>query len=369
VRVLQVLPQLKGGGVERATIELAHVLAEQFGHTYVASQGGQLVGELEGEGSIHFTLALATKNPLCMIYNGFALARLVRHHNIQIIHARSRAPAWSCLWTAKLTGVPLITTYHGCYKNSNSLKKFYNSVMTRGKCVIAISQFVADYIKTHHAIDAAKIRLIYEGIDLEKFNPKTVSAYDIDQVRQAWNIPQNSRIILLPGRVTRIKGHHIFLDALRKMTASNFTALILGPAKEKSSYKDELVRQAANLPVHFIENYKNMAIAYAAADFIVSPSLVPEAFGRVVAEAGAMERLIIASSSGATPELCQSGKTGYLLPMGDSVALGKTMDRVLTLSPQEKVQMGQAARLHIANTFSLKTMSDKTIDLYKELIS
>ncbi len=368
LRILQVLPELNMGGVERTTLDMVGALRQVFPVTYVASQGGSLVPELETLGGTHFTLPLASKNPLQMIRNAMALVRLIRDHDIQVIHARSRAPAWSALWASHWTKVPLVTTFHGAHRTSSMIKTFYNSVMARGTRVIAISEFISRYIQAQHPTSLKKIRLIHEGVDVEAFDPQTVSPEEIKDFRKTWDIPVDAKVFLLPGRVTRLKGQTVFIDALRQLNTPNIFGIILGQDQLNSSYPKEVARQLEELPIRHISHTTHpLKVAYAASDFVVSPSLAPETFGRVTAEAGAMERILIATNHGATPELCKEGTTGYLIPPGDAQALAETMDRVLKMSLEERQIMEKEARNHVCTNFSLKRMSAETIALYKEI--
>ena len=367
LRILQVLPELNIGGVERTTLDMVGALRQVFPVTYVASQGGTLVSELEALGGTHITLPFASKNPLQMVRNAMALRRLIRDHDIHIVHARSRAPAWSALWAARWAKIPLVTTFHGAYHTSNTVKTFYNSVMARGTRVIAISAFISRYIQIQHPTSLKNIRLIHEGIDVDTFNPQTISSEEIKVLRKAWDVPLDAKVFLLPGRVTRLKGQTIFIEALRQINSPNTFGIILGQDQDNSSYPQEVTRQLEGLPIRRISQMHPLQVAYAAADFVVSPSLAPETFGRVTAEAGAMERIIIATNHGATPELCKAGMTGYLIPPGDVTALAETMDRTLKMSPEERQTMEKAARSHICANFSLKRMCTETIALYKEI--
>jgi glycosyltransferase involved in cell wall biosynthesis len=368
LRVLQILPELNGGGVERVTLDMVAGLRQAFPTTFVASSGGSLLPCLEQAGGSHFTLPLATKNPLQMLSNARRLAHLIRLHNIQLIHARSRAPAWSALWAARLAKIPLVTTYHSAYNTSNALKSFYNSIMTKGDRVIAISEFIMKHIGQEHPTAVPRVRLIHEGIDVEEFDPQLVTQQEIIDLRKTWSIPPHATVYLLPGRVTRIKGQTIFIEAIRRLNNPNVFGIILGRNQENSPYSIDVRRQCEGLPIRLVPHISQPRAAYAAADFVVYPSLAQEAFGRVTAEAGAMERVIIASNHGATSELCQDTKTGYLIPPGDSRALADAMIQTLKLSPENSQKMGKAARAHICKNFSLSKMCNKTIDLYRELV-
>lgn len=368
MRVLQVLPALNIGGVERATLDMVAALRHAFPITYVASQGGSLLNNLERLGGTHFTLPLASKNPLQMLLNAYDLAQLIRTHSIELVHARSRAPAWSALWAARWTKTPFITTYHGTYLSSNAVKTYYNSVMTRGDQVIAISQFIAQYILQQHQNRSPKVRLIREGIDTDVFDPQKVPPEAALDLRKSWDIPENAVVILLPGRVSRIKGQTVFIEALRQLNVPNVFGVILGPDQPNSTYPTEVRQLSEGLPLRRILNTPIPRVAYAAADFVVYPSVTPEAFGRVTAETGAMERVIIASDLGATPELCQPGVTGCLVTPNDPSALAGTLQKALVMSPQERLAMGKAARAYMIKNFSLKRMCEETIALYQEIL-
>jgi len=367
LRILQVLPELKMGGVERVTLDMVMALRQIYPTTYVAAQEGNLLSELQQRGGTHFSMPLTSKNPLQLIRNGYQLAKLIREHDIHIIHARSRAPGWSALLAARLTKIPLVTTYHGAYRSSNKIKSFYNSVMARGDRVIAISKFIHRTIQHQYPNSFSKVSLIHEGIDLEEFDPQKVSQQEIETLRRDWGVPPTATLFLVPGRVTRSKGQTIFIDAIRRLNNPNIVGVILGQNQDNSSYPTEIRNQSEGLPIRLIPFLSKPKVAYAAADFIVSPSLAQEAFGRVTAEAGAMERIAIVTNLGATSELCHHEKTGFLIPPGDSRALVDAMVRVMNLSPEDNRKMGKAARAYILENFSLKRMCSETIDLYKEL--
>ena len=347
---------------------MALALRQNYPTTYVASNTGTLLPELNRLGGTHFQMPLATKNPFKILYNAVKLSRLIRNHHIDLVHARSRAPAWSALLASKLTKVPLVTTYHGAYQSTNVFKNLYNSVMTRGDRVIAISDFILNTIHKNHSTTRTKTRLIREGIDLDEFDPNKVKSQDVDILKKEWNIPSEAIIFLLPGRISRLKGQTIFIDAIRRLNNPKIVGVILGQNQENSPYPAEVRRLADGLPIRLIPYITKPRLAYAAADFIISASLVGEAFGRVAAEAGAMERIIIGTNFGATTELCQAGKTGFLVPPGDTRALADAMIQALKLSPDERLKMEKAARGYIVKNFSLQRMCSETIDLYKELV-
>jgi len=368
LRILQVLPALNIGGVERVTLDMVKGIRQVTAETFVASKNGILVPELNRVGGTHISLPLATKNPFRLLQNAFLLAKVIRDHNIQVVHARSRAPAWSALLAARLTKVPFVTTYHSAYTSTNAFKRLYNSVMTRGDRVIAISEFIFNTITHHYPNTLGKVRLIPEGIDLEEFNPHKVSQEEIDDLRKSWRAPPNAIVFLVPSRITRIKGQTIFIEAIRHLNNPHIIGVILGETHNDSTYSIDVRRLSEGLPIRLMPHTSRTRVAYAAADFVVNPTLAQEAFGRVTAEAGAMERVVIATNHGATKELCLHGKTGLLVPPGDVRALTDAMIHVLKLSPEESKTMGKAAREHITEKYSLNRMHTETIDLYRELI-
>jgi len=368
LRILQVIPEIKMGGVERVTLDMAAALRKIYPTTYVAAKRGDLLPVLENLGATHFPLPLTTKNPIQIIRNGYNLAKIIREYNIDVIHARSRAPAWSALLAARLTKTPLVTTYHGAYHSTNKLKTFYNSVMARGDRIIAISDFIYKTIEHHHPQALSKVSLIREGIDLDEFNPHTITSSEVEHLKKEWRIPPTATVFLVPGRVSRLKGQSIFIRCIRRLSNPNIVGVILGENQENSSYPAEIRHQSEGLPIRLIPYISKPKIAYAAADFIVSPSLVEEAFGRITAEAGAMERIIIATNQGATPEICIPQKTGFLVQPGNSRALADAMIQVMKMSPQDCQIMGENARQYISDHFSLSRMCTETINLYKELV-
>jgi glycosyltransferase involved in cell wall biosynthesis len=368
-RTLQVLPALESGGVEKATLDWVRILCNRFPNApvFVASAGGKLVKDLENLGAHHFTLPLNTKNPWKLWRNAQALQRLTQDYSIQLIHVRSRAPAWSALWAAQRLKVPLLTTYHGVYNSRNRVKRFYNSVMARGDKVIAISQSIAQYIQQQHGSLSSSVTVIPEGIDTDIFDPEKVTVQQINDLCQAWGVPSNRFLILLPGRLTRWKGQEVLIKALRLLTDLPICAVFLGSDQGRKVYIDHLRQVSQDLDVRFIEECDRMPVAYAAADVVLSCSIEAEAFGRVTAEALAMARPYIGTNLGATPELCLDKQTGFLVPPDDENALAQKVQDVFHLTSEYKQKMGFAARQHIVENFSLEKMAEATLKVYQSL--
>lgn len=369
-RVLQVLPALESGGVERVSVDMVAGIKKNYPNvkTFVASGGGVLVDKILLLGGQHFKVPLNLKTPWSLIGNALSLRKLIREHDIHLVHARSRGPAWSAFLAARKARIPFITTYHGIYNSRNALKSFYNSIMARGDYVIAISEYVANHIKQNYPHLSNNIRVIHEGIDTAYFNPDETSCDALKALQTKWGVPQGHKIILLPGRLTRWKGHEILIKALHKIDISNLYAIILGNDQGKDSYKLELECKSAGLPVKFMKECHDMQSAYALADVVLSCSTDPEAFGRVTAEALSMGSLYIGTDCGATPEMCVHEKTGFLVPPSNPDALAAMISHVLSLSEERKLSLSVCARQHICNNFSLDRMVKQTLDLYSEAV-
>lgn len=370
--VLQVLPALEAGGVERATIDIAIALSA-VGPTYVASAGGALVKNLESQGIHHIDLPLNSKNPLVLLKNAKRIYDLIRTFDIDIIHAHSRAPAWSAYLACRWAKKPFITTYHAAYKGKSFLKKFYNSIMVRGFRVITISDFIDRHVRQIYPESAERLVKIKEGIDTNYFSLPQVSDQNVKDLRHFLNIPENYRIILLPGRLTRIKGPDILLKAMAHLKTKEWCVLIAGDPGRKRDYLDEIKALIRKLQIEehvkFLSTIADLRSYYRLADSVVVPSIVPEAFGRVTAEAGSMERIVIGTNLGATPEVCLHEETGFIVPAGDEISLANAIEKVLHLGEEGRQFYGKRARSHIQQNFDLNISMQKTLCLYQEVFS
>lgn len=369
--VLQILPELETGGVERGTVDVAHFLSRAGGTPIVASEGGRLVRDLERKGILHLTLPLASKNPLTMHANIDALCKIIREHRVDIVHARSRAPAWSAFFAARKTGVPFLTTFHSTYSYSSALKKFYNSIMVRGDRVIAISNFIAEHIHQHYAVSPEKIRIIPRGTDTNLFNPDSVTAERMATLSAKWRLPDGRRIILCPARVTPRKGHLVLLEALAQLERRDFFCVIAGSTQGRDDYAAEIEATVSKLGlegyVSMVGDCTEMPVAMMLADVVVAPSIDEEAFGRVPSEAQAMGRPVIASQTGGMSETVLHGETGWLVPRRDPDALAKALDEALSLTEEQRITMTCLAIAHINANFSMEQMCWQTLDVYREL--
>jgi glycosyltransferase involved in cell wall biosynthesis len=370
--VLQVLPQLRTGGVERGTIEIAGAVKRAGWQALVTSEGGPMISSLSYVGGEHIALPLASKNPLRIWHNARTLEKIIRERKVDIVHARSRAPGWSAYLAAKRTGIPFVTTFHGIYGLTPKLKKYYNEVMTRGERVIAISHFVAQHIEENYHVDAARMRTIHRGVDLKQFDPNRILPQRMVELAARWRIPDDLPIIIMPGRITRWKGHHVLVEALAALPHRKFFCLLVGDDMGHPNYRRE-IEQAASARgleghIRFAGNTPHIAEAYMLADVVVAPSVEPEAFGRVPIEAQAMGRLVIATDHGGACETIINGVTGWRVKPGDAAALSQAVDHALQLPKAEKEHIGRQAMEHVREHFSADIMCSKTLEVYWELI-
>ncbi|MBV8888362.1 MAG: glycosyltransferase [Alphaproteobacteria bacterium] len=369
--VLQVVPSLVSGGVERGTVDLAAALAASGWTAYVASAGGPMVRELERLGVAHIELPLASKNPLRMRRNAKTLSALLRHLRIDIVHARSRAPAWSAWWATRATGRHFVTTFHNAYDTRLPFKRRYNEVMARGERVIAISQFVAEHAAAVYGIGADRLRTIPRGVDLARFDPSRVGGQRIAEIARQCRVPDGAATIMLPGRLTRWKGGLDFIEAIARLERSDVCCLLVGAA-QRDGFRRELEtaieRRALGGVFRIVEECRDMPAAYALADVVVSASTDPEGFGRVIAEAQAMGRPVIATDHGGARETIVAGETGWLVPPREPAALAGAIAEALALDLPSRTLLGERARANIAAHFTREAMCARTIDVYEELL-
>ena len=372
-RILQVLPELASGGVERGTIEVAAALKDAGWTPLVASAGGPMTYELQRIGAEHFELPLASKNPLVMRKNADRLRALIRDEAIDLVHARSRAPAWSAYWACKAEGTPFVTTFHGTYGHSTRLKRAYNEVMIKGDLVIAISEHIKRHIMDVYGCPEEKIRMIHRGVDTRIFAPEAVSPERVIQLAQQWNLPETKPLVLLPGRLTRWKGQTLLIEALDKMKDLDFVCVLVGSDQGRARYSEELrnliAAKGLEGRVWIVDHCNDMAAAYMLANVVVSPSLEPEAFGRTIGEAQALGRPIVASAHGGALEQVIEGVTGSLFKPGDADDLAARLRWALTLSTHEREQVAAAAITHIRNNFTKQRMTGATLSVYEELLA
>ncbi len=369
--VLQIVPELGSGGVERGTVDVAIFLKQAGGHPIVASQGGRLVRELERNGIEHLTLPVASKNIFVMKKNIDRICQIIRDYQVDVVHVRSRAPAWSAFFAARKMGIPFLTTFHAAYKFKNKMKRFYNSIMSRGDRVIAISNFIAQHIQTCYGLSPERIRTIPRGIDLNRFNPDLVTAERMATLSRDWRLPDGKKIVLCLGRLTPIKGHAVLFHALSKLKRTDYMCVVVGSDKPGSGYAKELEQLATSLGlggrVMMVGDCSDMPTALMLADVAVSPSIVAEGFGRTPVEAQAMGRPIIASNLGGMSETIIDGETGWLVPGNNAPALAQALNEALDLTPEQRANLASISIAFVHANFSVEQMCWQTLDVYKEL--
>lgn len=375
--ILQVVPEMATGGVERTTVEVASAIIEAGGRALVFSAGGRLVPELEAIGAEHISGKANSKHPWTVfVSNPTKLAQLIVQEKVDIVHARSRAPAWSALLAARRTHTPFVTTYHGIYNAKSGLKRWYNSVMARGDRVIANSGYTRDHILAEHRIDPGRIEVIYRGVDVNAFAPQAVSDRRRKELASQWGIALESPRprAILPARLTAWKGHKVMLEALETLNRKGLEidCLMVGDPQGRDNYCADLGHEIRRLgledQVHLVGHCRDMPAAFSLADFAVTPSIEPEAFGRTAAEAQAMGLPVIASDLGGARETVEDGVTGFLSPAGDGKALADCIGRLLALSPAEKAAMGATGAARVRSLFTTRALQSATVSLYQRLV-
>ncbi|MGQ0527735.1 MAG: glycosyltransferase family 4 protein [Alphaproteobacteria bacterium] len=370
--ILQVIPELGAGGAEQSCIDVAAALVRAKAKAIIVSHGGARVPELTRIGAMHIDMTVHSKNPLVMYRNARKLRKLIRQYSVDIVHARSRAPAWSALHACKKSSAHFMTTCHAPYNIHGKFKRFYNSSIAQGERVIANSQGVADYLNKNYEIDASNIRIIPRGIAIEKFHPTTVTPERLIKLSQNWRIPDGANIIILPGRLTRWKGHHILIEAMRLLNRRDLFCLMIGDDQGRGEYRQELetLIQEKKLSgrVRIVDHCNDMPAAYMLATIVVSASTDPEGFGRIAVEGQAMGRMTIATDHGGSKETILPGETGWLVKPGDAQDLARAVEEAMNLSPQARALLATRAMAHIAAHFTREQMTDKTLDVYAELL-
>ena len=375
--LLQVVPELDTGGAEQTTIDIAHAVVRSGGKALVATRGGRMTARLASDGGRLAQMPVQTKNPLVMLGNAARLVDLIRREGVSLVHARSRAPAFSALWAAQATGTPFVATYHGVYNARSRLKRWYNAVMTRGDLVIANSDFTRDHVLAEHNLDPDRIVSIPRGVDLERFNPNWVGPERVTALRRVWHIPVDPGLttFLLAARLTRIKGHGTVIAAAAALKAQGrgaFRILMGGDDQGRSAYRAELAAQiaAAGLEdqIFLVGHCDDMPAAYLLADVAILPSIVPESFGRTAVEPQVMGRPVVASQLGGMTETVVPGETGWLAAPGDVDAWTTALGRAMEAGPARLQAMGLVAANRARRLYSVDAMCAATLQAYERVL-
>jgi len=378
-KVLQVIPKLGFGGAETGCYDIAHYLPEQKCESFIVTSGGELIKFVDKKKVKVIRLPVHSKNPLLILINAIILVGIILFYKISIVHARSRAPAWSCLFATKITGRKFVTTFHGTYNFKGKIKKLYNSIMVRSNLIIAGSNFIFSHIKKNYSelIDVKKkLLVIFRGINVDYFDPSTKIEEDEKKLLKKWGLNKEKKIILMPGRLTAWKGQELFLEAVNlaniELGYEAFYAVILGSDQGRDLYKKKLIRTIEkyriNKQIKFFDHCDDMALAYKVSDIVVSASIEPEAFGRVSVEAQSMQKIIIASNIGGSNETIIDEKTGFLFQSGDPKSLAQKIIRTLTMDQTSLKTIGAEARKNVIKKFNVEKMCFSTYSEYKRLI-
>ena len=380
LKVLQVIPKLGYGGAETGCYDVAHYLHENNCKSFIVTSGGELIKYIDKEKVKLIKLPVHSKNPILIMFNALALVFIILFYNISVVHARSRAPAWSCLLATKITSRKFVTTFHGTYNFSSKFKKLYNSVMVRSNLIIAGSNFIFSHIKENYSEFLKfkkKFLVIFRGINVDYFDSSTKLEVDEKKLLEKWGINKEKKIILVPGRLTSWKGQELLIEAINlvkiELGYEAFHVVILGSDQGRDLYKKKLVRLTEQYlltkQIKFIEHCKDMALAYKVSDIIISPSIEPEAFGRVAVEAQSMEKLIIASNIGGSNETIINKKTGFLFEAGDAISLSKMIINAITMDEMSLKLIGKEGRKNVIKKFNVEKMCFSTYSEYKRLLN
>jgi len=370
--ILQVLPKLDTGGAERVAIEIAEAVVAAGHKSIIAAEPGPLLSAAQRSGAEIMHLPLASKSPLTMRRNAKRLETLIRAQKLDLVHAHSRAPAWSARWAVQNTKTPLVTSYHGVYGENSAFKRRYNAVMAAGDRVIAVSAFIAGLVRARYGVGDDRLRTILGGVDVQKFDPALVVGDRVSRLAKEWRMNMSEPAIMLPGRLTGWKGQKLLIEALGRMRHREAVVILAGAAQGREAYMRGLVSLAEGLGlagrVRLVGNAEDMPAAMMLVDIVVNASTDPEAFGRTIIEAQAMGRVVVAADHGGARETILPGETGFLFPPGDATALAAVLDSALEMSPQARIAWGQRARAHVAERHSLAAMQMATLAVYGELL-
>jgi glycosyltransferase involved in cell wall biosynthesis len=380
--ILQIIPELDAGGAERTTIDIAAGLVQAGARALIATTGGRLVAELQASGGEWLPFPAKTKNPFRMYWNIRKLAKILKNENVQVVHARSRAPAWVAYFAAKRLGLPFVTTYHGSYSAKSAAKTLYNSIMARGDVVIANSIYTGELIRQNHPISNGKIRVIYRGTDLTQFSASNISSERVAKTRSSWGLIADERVVLLAARLTPWKGQRVLIEAASLLKArgiNDVVYVLAGDPQGRSSYVKELddlvVRHGLSGIVRRVGHVSDVAAAVFTASVVTVPSTAPEAFGRVAVEAQALGTPVVVSDLGAVPEtvlappsVSAEQRTGWHVKPAEPQELADAIESALNLRPSSREALATRARRHVEQLFSLERMVGDTLDIYAALI-
>lgn len=370
--IMQILPALNSGGVEQGVIDINAAIVRAGGHSIVVSSGGKRVKEIGQAGGMHITLPVHSKNPFVIAANVARLRKIIRDYNVDVVHACSRAPAWSAARAVCGTAAKYVTSCHAAHKVTGVLKRLYNSSITRGERVIAVSHFLADYLEENYKVPPEKIRVVHRGLAIENFHPNSVTPERLIKLAQQWRVPDGASVVMLAGRLSRIKGHMFLIDAIQKLVQKDVFCLFVGSDIGNERYRKELEVYIDSCgmagSVRIVTGCDDMPAAYMLATVVVAPSLVPEGFGRIAIEAQAMGRPVIATDHGGSRETILRDTTGWLVTPGDVQGLSNALHDAMSLDARQRAVLATRAMGHVIQHFTNEQMCAGTLDVYAELL-
>ena len=371
--IMQVLPKLESGGVEQGVIDMNAAIVKAGGRSIVVSSGGKRVHEIQRHGGEHIELPVHSKNPFIMYRNIARLRQIIKDIGVHVVHACSRAPAWSCARAVENTDARFVTSCHAAHKVGNNLKRRYNKSIIGGERVIAVSHFLGDYLEREYNLDPAKLRVIHRGIAMERFHPNSVTPDRLVQLSEEWRLPDGAQIVFMPARLTRLKGHMYLVDALAERGNKDLFCIMMGAPSKKSNYSQELIdhieARGLSAQIRLVSPCNDLPAAFMLSTVVVAPSMVPEGFGRVPVEAQAMGRPVIATDHGGARETIIRNETGWLVPLDNPSDFAAALHEALNLNVRERAILATRGMSHVAEHFTVENMCRKTLDVYAELLT
>lgn len=371
--ILQIIPELSAGGAEQGCIDIANAIQNSGGKALVMSHGGNRIHEITRNGVKQIDVPVHSKNPMTMWQNIGRIKKVIKHNEVDIVHVRSRAPAWSAYQACKGTDAKFMTTCHAPYNYHSKLKQFYNSAIAKGERVIAISEHVRNYLMDGYGLSDSVMRLIHRGIPIEKFHPTVVSPERMIALSKEWRIPESASVVLLPGRLTRWKGQAVLIEAMEQINNKDVYAVLIGSDQGRTEYRKELEslmeEKGLSAQIRIVDHCSDMPAAYMLSTVVVSASTDPEGFGRIPVEAQAMGRPIIGTDHGGARETILRGETGWLIPPNDATALANAVKDALSLNNTQRAVLATRAMNHVMKNFTKELMIEKTLAVYAELLA
>ena len=370
--IAQILPALNTGGVERGVVEISKALAENNFRSIVISSGGHFESQLRRNGAIHYKLDVHSKNPLRWVKIRNQLKVILEEEKVDLLHLCSRAPAWIAFPLGSILDIPVITSVHMRFRRTNIFKKIYNSVLTKGDAVIAISKHIEKSIKTVFPKVGHKINVIHRGVDLELFNPNNIQAGRIIAQSKTLNLRDNVPVIVMASRPAMWKGYSVLITALSKVK-EDFQCVLIGAGDGSTKFQkiliDKIIRLKLEAKVKLLKSTRDIQAAMILGDIVVMPSLTPEPFGRVILEAQALGKIPIAFNHGGASETIINGKTGFLAEPLKIESLAENISLALNLKAIKKEKMGDYSKKFVSKNFSHNRMCNLTLSLYKQCIA